>query len=76
MNSWEALFERDRLSGKVPGASQDNPIDLCSLNTQREWISAYGPEKWRTLRLLATVSYRKRWKWSGKKGVPGLESQS
>jgi hypothetical protein len=43
MDSWEALFERDRLSGKVPGASQDNPIDLCSLNTQeREWISAYG----------------------------------
>jgi hypothetical protein len=43
MDSWEALFERDRLSGKVPGASQDNPIDLCSLDTQeREWISTYG----------------------------------
>jgi hypothetical protein len=43
MDSWEALFERDRLSGKVAGASQDNPIDLCSLDTQeRDWISAYG----------------------------------
>jgi hypothetical protein len=43
MDSWEALFERDRLSGKVAGASQDNPIDLYSLDTQeREWISAYG----------------------------------
>jgi hypothetical protein len=77
MDSWEALFERARLSGKVPGASQDNPIDLCSLDIQeREWVSAYGAEKWRTLWLLATVSYRKWWKWSGKKGVPGLEPQS
>jgi hypothetical protein len=43
MDSWEALFERDRLSGKVPGASQHNPIDLCSLDIhEREWISAYG----------------------------------
>jgi hypothetical protein len=43
MDSWQALFERDRLSGKAPGAPQDNPIDLCSLHIQeREWISAYG----------------------------------
>lgn len=37
----EAAFEEARVAGKLPppGASQDNPIDLCALDTQEQaWI--------------------------------------